>query len=333
YLDAHVHSTGEDLYDHPGFRHMHEYVAHSMLPTGKYVFDFGDVFEGPITRAGKGEEYPRTHPQGRFHTNYNLLYRLAQRFKNGEAQGVANWLSNFNQVNAEDFWSLIWFDPSVESISIEKQRAWHYFPDQDVFYWRSNWTPYATAFAFKCGPSEGHHTLAQLGQFPDWRLSSGHAHPDANSFVIFARGQYLTGDSGYAGIPLTAHHNTLLFDNKGQANEGAGHDAFADVPYADLDQIRLSVIESADDQILLRGDATAAYNPGLGVTKFIRQFEYRDGQGFLVQDDVETSKPVVVSSLIHADSKLEQDGVNKYSIQSGDVKFSVKLIEPQDSKT
>src|SRR3989442_1169160 len=110
YLDAHAHATGEDLYDQPGFRLMHEYVAHSMLPSGDYIFDFGDVFEGPLTRAHKGDEYPRTHPQGHFNTNYNLLYRIAQRFHSGEAQGVADWLKKFGQVNAEDFWSLIWYD-------------------------------------------------------------------------------------------------------------------------------------------------------------------------------------------------------------------------------
>ncbi len=210
YLDAHAHATGEDLYDRPGFRLMHQYVAHSMLPGGNYVFDFGDIFEGPLTRAGKGEEYPRTHPQGHFHTNYNLLYRLAQRFQSGEAQGVAEWLKRFDQVNAEDFWSLVWFDPNLKPVAIEKQTTWHYFPGHDVFYWRSDWSKEATAFAFKCGPPEGHHTAVLLQQFPDWRLSSGHAHPDANSFIIFARGEYLTGDTGYAGLPMTEHHNTLL---------------------------------------------------------------------------------------------------------------------------
>ena len=69
----------------------------------------------PLTRAGKGEDYPRTHPQGHFHTNYNLLYRLAQRFQSGEAQGVAEWLKRFDQVNAEDFWSLVWYDAEAQT--------------------------------------------------------------------------------------------------------------------------------------------------------------------------------------------------------------------------
>jgi len=37
YMDAQLHSTGEDLYDQPGVRAMPQYVAHSMLPNGDYV--------------------------------------------------------------------------------------------------------------------------------------------------------------------------------------------------------------------------------------------------------------------------------------------------------
>ncbi len=325
YLDAHAHATGEDLYDRPGFRLMHQYVAHSMLPTGNYVFDYGDVFEGPLTRAGKGEEYPRTHPYGHFHTNYNLLYRLAQRFQSGEAQGVAEWLKRFDQVNAEDFWSLVWYDAKLRPIPIERQANWHYFPDHDVFYWRSDWSKAATAFAFKCGPPEGHHTEPLLRQFPDWRLSSGHAHPDANSFIIFARGQYLTGDTGYAGVPLTEHHNTLLVNGKGQGKEGAGHDAFAGVSYELSNRIRISDVKVEQNQVIVRGDATAAYQPELGLKKFVREFVYRPGAGFTISDEVETEKPAVLTFLLHADDHIEKGDGCLFSITTGRVKL---LIDP-----
>lgn len=325
YLDAHAHATGEDLYDRPGFRSMHEYVAHSMLPTGDYIFDFGDVFEGPLTRAHQGQEYPRTHPGGHFNTNYNLLYRLAQRFQNSEAQGVAKWLKQFNQVNAEDFWSLVWYDPKVKPTPIEKQAAWHYFPDHDVFYWRSDWSKNATAFAFKCGPPEGHHAEPLLKQFPEWRLSSGHAHPDANSFIIFARGQYLTGDSGYAGVPMTEHHNTLLINGRGQGIEGSGHDAFSEVPYELMNRIRIAEVSVKQNKITVRGDATAAYQPELGLKKFVREFVYTPGGEFTVSDDVEVTKPSLLALLLHADDRIEKQTGNRFVITAGRVQL---LIEP-----
>jgi hypothetical protein len=330
YLDAQAHATGEDLYDRPGFRLMHSYVAHSMLPSGNYVFDFGDIFEGPLTRAGKGEDYKRTHPQGHFQTNYNLLYRLAQRFQSGDAQGVAEWQQRLGQVNAEDFWSLVWYDAKLKAVPIERQTAWHYFPDHDVFYWRSDWSEDATAFAFKCGPPEGHHTEFSLQRFPDWRLSSGHAHPDANSFIIFARGEYLTGDTGYAGVPMTEHHNTLLVNGKGQAKEGAGHDVFADVSYDLLNRIRISEVKVQPNQVIVRGDATAAYSPELGVKRFVREFVYRPGTGFTVTDDVETAKPAVLTFLLHADDRIEREGGNRFSIKVGQVKL---LIDPTSEQS
>jgi hypothetical protein len=325
YLDAQAHSTGEDLYDHPGFRHMHEYVAHSMLPNGDYIFDFGDVFEGSLTRAHQGAEYPRTHPGRHFNTNYNLLYRMAQRFQSGEAQGVADWLKRLGQVNAEDFWSLIWFDAKLKPVPIDKQVTWHYFPDHDVFYWRSDWSKDATAFAFKCGPPEGHHTEAMLKQFPDWRLSSGHAHPDANSFIIFARGQYLTGDTGYAGVPKTEHHNTLLVNGKGQGKEGEGHDAFAEMSYALMNPTRIIDFKVEPNQVTVRGDAAAAYEPELGVKKFVREFVYRINAGFTVTDEVETTKPAIFTWLMHADDRIEKEEGCLFKIKAGEVQL---LIDP-----
>jgi hypothetical protein len=325
YLDAHAHATGEDLYDRPGFRLMHEYVAHSMLPNGDYVFDFGDIFEGPLTRAHQGDEYPRTHPQGHFNTNYNLLYRLAQRFQSSEAQGVADWLKSFGQVNAEEFWSLIWYDTKLKPLPIDQQATSHYFPDHDVFYWRSDWSKNATAFAFKCGPPEGHHAEPLLKQFPDWRLSSGHAHPDANSFIIFARGQYLTGDTGYAGVPMTEHHNTLLVSGKGQGKEGEGHDAFTDVSYELLNRIRIADVKINGNRIVVRGDATAAYGPDLGVKKFVREFVYQPDSGFTVSDEVETARPARLTFLLHADAQIEKLEGCLFRITAGQVKL---LIDP-----
>ena len=333
YLDAQAHAAGEDLYDRPGFRQMHKYVAHSMLPGGQYVFDFGDIFEGPLTRAGKGEDYKRTHPGGRFHTNYNLLYRLAGRFQSGEVQGVADWLKGFRQVNAEDFWSLVWYDPNLKPAPTEQQETWHYFPDHEVFYWRSDWTRGATAFAFKSGPPEGHHTAPLLREFHDWRLSDGHAHPDANSFIIFARAQYLTGDTGYAGVPMTEHHNTLLVNGRGQAKEGLGHDAFDDVSYERLDRIRIADVQVEKNRVVVRGDATSAYEPELSVKKFVREFEYAPGKGFTVRDEVQTAKPAILTSLLHADDRFEKVTTNRFSINVVGVKLLIELAKPKGIKT
>lgn len=332
YLDAQAHAAGEDLYDRPGFRQMYKYVAHSMLPSGQYVFDFGDIFEGPLTRAGKGEEYARTHPGGHFHTNYNILYRLAQRFHSGEAQGVAAWLKKFGQLNAENYWSLLWYDPTVKAVPIEKQPASHYFPDHEVVYWRSSWSPDATAFAFKCGPPEGHHAARLLKQFPEWRLSSGHAHPDANSFIIYGGRQYLTGDSGYAGVPLTVHHNTALIDGRGQGREGQGHDAFDGVSYDQLNKIRITAAELARRSVIVRGDATAAYQAELGVVTFKREFRFDVSNGFVISDEIQTKQPRTFTTLLHSDDGLSQAGERQFVINAAGTRLRANIEMPVQSR-
>ncbi|HZQ92398.1 MAG TPA: DUF4962 domain-containing protein [Terriglobales bacterium] len=329
YLDAHAHATGEDLYARaPGLALAHLYAAHSMLPGGNDAFDFGDVFFGPLSRTGKDEDRKRTHPGGHFNTNYNILYRLAARFRDEGAQGVAAWLAGMGQVNAEDFWSLAWYDASLPATPIEKLEPWHYFKDHEVAYWRSDWSPRATAIAFKCGPPEGHHTAALVQQFPDWRLEAGHAHPDANHFIVFADGKYLTGDSGYAGVPMTEQHNTVLVDGKGQANEGEGHSAWQDFPYSQLDRIRMAEVDFGPDRFFVRGDATAAYATSLGVRRFERSLMLT-ARGFVMWDTLETAQARTFTSVLHSDDKANARG-SEIELGSGSgARLDVRVLSPE----
>jgi hypothetical protein len=338
WMDAHAHATGEDLYDRPGMRAMHRYVAHSMLPRGEYVFDFGDTWEGPETRAKRGKEYPRSHPDGRFHTNFNLLYRIAQRFGSGEAQGVAQWLERFGHVNKEDYWSLLWYDAAVKPVPIEQQPRWHWFKDHEVVFWRSAWGPDATALAFKAGPPEGHHAKNKLEKFADWRLSAGHAHPDAGSFIVYANGAYLTGDSGYAGVPLTIHHNAVLVDGKGQAREGDGHDAWKGAPYERLDRTRIVEAKLDARGFRIRADLAGSYMPELGLTRFERRFEYtheaslRDGgadRGVTVTDTLAADAPRAFTSVLHADDRIARAGERRWTIDAGGMRLAAELRAPE----
>src|SRR5216683_5586687 len=201
YLDAQKHATGEDLFDQPGLRKTHLYAAHSLTPGGQMMFDFGDVFAGPVTRAKMGDDYKRSHPGGHFESNYNLLYDLAARFNDSEIQGVADWIA----------------------------------------------------------------------KMPDWHTEQGHVHPDVNSFILWAHGQYLTGDSGYAGVPMTIEHNTLLVDGRGQGNEGKGHDAWAGFPYEQMNKARITLAQLTSDGFELEGEGAAVYDSSLGLKRYLRR--------------------------------------------------------------
>ena len=329
YLDAQLHATGENLYETtPGLKLAYKYVSHATLPGGEFNFDYGDIYAGNITRSRQGDDYERERINGHFRTNYNIIYHLADVYRNGEAQGVADWLKAKGQVNAEEFWTFIWYNGQIKSVPIEKQEKWHYFPDHEVVYWRDSWNDDATAFSFKAGPPEGHTTTEKVKLFPDWRLSSGHAHPDAGSFIIWSNGKYLTGDSGYAGVPLTEHHNTLVFDGKGQNKEGAGHDVFAEIPYDRLNKIRLIDVKMNARKVSITADSTAAYEPEVGVKEFIRRFDFTAPGGFVVTDDVKTDEAKTITAFLHADNNIVEKSKTNFELEPNGTSLSAEIVAP-----
>jgi hypothetical protein len=300
FLDAWEHATGESLWDRDLFRNWKLYLAHALLPDGRTVVDFGDIWEGAATRAGAGADYPRVYPGGTLQSNFNVLYRVAARFQDPEAQAVAARYASFRHSNLEEYWTLLWRDAALLPSSMDALPLRHHFADSGVVYARTSWGEDATVVAFKAGPPEGHRVAALRAEAPEWALSSGHAHPDAGSFVLWARGRYLVGDTGYAGVPSARDHNTLTFGGVGQGKEGA-HDVWAGVPYAQLDRIRITDAELAGPAGRVVADLTAAYPASLGLERVVRTLTF-DGAGvFRVQDEVVAKGPLPAEWRLHAD--------------------------------
>jgi phage-related protein len=328
YLDAQKHATGEDLFDQPGLRKTHLYAAHSLTPGGQMMFDFGDVFAGPVTRAKIGDDYERSHPDGHFESNYNLLYDLAARYNDSEIQGVADWMNSMGHTGQEEWWTLAWRNPRLKAMPIEKVEPWHHFPDHDVVFWRSGWDAQATAIAFKCGPPEEHSATDLIAKMPDWHTEQGHVHPDVNSFILWAHGQYLTGDSGYAGVPLTIEHNTLLVDGHGQGHEGKGHDAWAGFSYEQMNKARITHAHLNAQGFDIEGEGAGVYDSSLGLKRYLRRISMTVPGSIEVNDEVESNAPHVFTEVLHSDTKVEQMAGQRYRIQIQGAGLDVFLRQP-----
>ena len=333
YLDALQHATGEDLFDQPGLRKTDLYAANSLTPGGEMMFDFGDVFEGPITRARRGEDYRRSHPGGHFESNYNLLYDLAAHFHDPEIQGVADWMRSLGHTSQEEWWTLAWRDPKLASKPMSQIQPWHWFRDHDVVYWRSGWDANATAIAFKCGPPEGHAATELIHRLPDWHLEEGHAHPDVNSFIVWAHGSYLTGDSGYAGVPKTIDHNALLVDGKGQGNEGPGeHNAWRDFPYDRLNLVHITKARLSARGFDIEGAGAGAYKPSLGLKQYLREFTMTQPGKISVHDKIAGAQPHIYSEVLHADVGITATAPDTFTLSGlGGASLQAMLIRPKDA--
>jgi len=338
YLDALEHATGENLFDQPGLKSAHLYAAHSLTPGGQTMFDFGDVFEGPLTRAHGGVDYARSHPRGpdgvdHFETNYNLLYDLARRFHSGEIQGVADWMKSQGNSNAEEWWTLAWRDDALASQPIAKLEKWHHFADADVVFWRSGWDAQAMAVAYKCGPPEGHAAAELSVKFADWRLEDGHVHPDVNSFILWAHRQYLTGVSGYAGVPKTAEANTLLVDGRGQGNDGAGgHDAWSKTSYARLNLARIISAHFEADAFTVTGDGAGAYDASTGLMEWTRTLTLARGK-LTIADNIVDSTKRKFAEFLHSDSTVAKVGAREFAITVNGATLHAELNSPTDVLT
>ena len=108
FADAWEHATGESVWELGPYRNWKLYVAHVLLPNGQDAFDFGDVWEGPVTRARRGEEISRLYPGGTLESNCNLLYRVAARLRDPETQAVADRCRAFGHTSLEEHWTLLW---------------------------------------------------------------------------------------------------------------------------------------------------------------------------------------------------------------------------------
>lgn len=328
YFDVHKQVTGENLYEpmREKFAGMKYFAMHSVLPDRENVFDFADVGDGALNRNDVSK-------REKLYGEYDILYRFAGIYQDAQAQTVADFIRKETKLGTrEPMWAFINHDPDLSPAPLSKIPTKIHFVDNDTVFGRTDWTKNATAFAFRSSPPEGHNAARLAPKIPDWRENTGHAHPDANSFIIFAGGKYLTGDTGYLGIKQTDDHNTILVNGKGQANDGV-YEMFKEVSNEKLDKIRIADISAAKDYFYIHGEAASGYYDDLKLKRFDRHFLYvYDGNYFVVWDELEADKPAEFTFLLNADKEIKLDG-NQANLINGNAALRVVRIAPNQANS
>jgi hypothetical protein len=157
-------------------------------------------------------------------------------------------------------------------------------------------------------------------------LEDGHSHPVAASFLLYGAGQCLSGGSGYDGVPLTANCNTLLIDGHGQEHDGSGHNCFYQIPYDRLNKIRIVDVKPDANGLTITADATAAYDPSLGLKSFVRTVRI-ERQKLTIDDSIEAADPHIFTVLIHFDGAAPPQAL-RYEVT--EPKDATLRLEPND---
>jgi hypothetical protein len=194
---------------------------------------------------------------------------------------------------------LLWYGPAVRPTPPGGLPTWKHFADMDLVSMRSGWGPDAAMLVFHAGPGPGHRNMADPRRAAMRGFGPGHAHPDINSFSIFARGQRLVVDPGYSHVKDTRDHSTVIVNGKGQAGEGG---AWLDYWAFQQRQPAPAILraESTREYDAVLGDAGGIYVDVARLRHFRRQILFLKPDVFVVADDLEAHGASRFEWLLHA---------------------------------
>ncbi len=275
----------------------------------------------------RGEETRRLYPGGTLQSNANLLYRVAARFRDPEAQAVAERCRSFGHTSLEEYWTLLWRDSSLEAAPMARVPLHHRFEDSGVVFFRTSWE------RGRDSPSPSRRgrprATARRGsspRVPEWRSSTGHSHPDAGSFIVWAKGRLLVGDTGYAGQPQARHHNTVVVGGFGQGLE-TEHDAWDGMDRASLDGIRIGEASLGSADVRIVAELAPAYPPAAGLSSFRREFSFEPPGRFRVRDRLQTKEDRAFEWFLHADHPFAVDGAS-FGVDAGGAGLVGRVVLP-----
>jgi hypothetical protein len=202
------HCTDMDLTEAEHYHNVGYYYLHHVTPGMNTGFGFGDSYNSASSSGA------------------NYLFQIANFTQDPYIQYLAN---NLRAKHPSDFslnqWYILFNDPLLKEKELTDLPLYRYFDDLGIVTCRSDWSDNATAVAFKCGPLGGKLLNETRGTeysaFTDY-VNVAHDDPDAGTFLLFSKGQFLTtGDNYEQTNKITTQHSTFIVDDKTQYGGGA----------------------------------------------------------------------------------------------------------------
>lgn len=329
HLDLLREAEGIDWWDRGGFlSRTFQYRLHQTAPGFARNVDHGDCHD---RRSGHSAA---------------LYYRLAAQYGIPEAQWMGDLASGellWQEASEsgvrpgilpEAYLEYLWYDPSVPATRPTGTRA--FFPDLGLLAARTGWDDDATLVSFKASPGGGHkawETSAKHRAERGWEtLNQGHHHPDSGSFVMVSQGEFLAVDEGYSNRKRAAHHNLLLVDGQGYADEDRYH-VYKDLPFERQARQRDVLVGDEGDWVHATAEIAAMYDPGLGVRRLDRTLVFTPS-GRLVLLDLAESEPGEGREwtfLLQTDRPTEPQPDGTRLIRSGSAVARVRQFAPLDA--
>ncbi len=304
-FDAADRCLGTNLMAIPYLKNNVAFRLSTMTPGFKDVFHYGDS-DG----AGWFNSYG---------------FRLAALTRNADEQAA---LFDFYRANTRVFaygWaSLVWYDPTLSGGSANNLPRYSFFPDLGMACMRDGWRENNIGLMFKCAPYGG-ATLNALRNSRDFQyINVAHDDPSANMLLLYGRGDNILEDDRYPdGNKMTAAHNTILVNDKGQ--KGEGQHWTQPLKGADKDMTKMAWVTAYQNNgpiTVVEGEASGAYN---GLDRYRRTVVWVEGAYVLVLDDIAAPSESDITWLMQSkDIQAGTDGA--FKIGPGASQCGLKVI-------
>jgi hypothetical protein len=274
-----------------------------------------------------------------------LYYKLAAQYGIGEARWLADlvarehfWREAYASgvkpgVMPEAYLELLWYDPSVAPVPPDPAARVGYFPDLGLLAARTGWDADAAMVSFKAAPGGGHGAWEAAERFRaerGWRtLSAGHHHPDAGAFVLVARGAFLAVDEGYSNRKKAEHHNLVLVDGQGWADQDRYH-VYQEMPYERRPRLRDVLAE--DGFAHATAETGMMFAPELGVTRLDRTLVFTPQGRLVLLDRLAADEPREWTFLLHSDWPAEIVAGDLAVLRSGPAQAWIRRFTPSAAR-
>ncbi len=265
-------------------------------------------------------------PRGAWYGPGYLAARLAARYNDP----LARWIAAACRAKGTDPpESAAWLDPlwsgSAGPLTPPGQLPiWSHLANWGLYLARDSWDDDATLLGFACSPAGGRKLRRGGFAYP----GLGHSQPEAASFVLFSRGEHLIAHPGPTTKKLTADHNTILVNGRGQLGEGEewflGRGLFYRSNTPDL--IRAEHTERYDYVV---GDASAAYDPR-DLRRFVRHLMWLRPRVICLLDELAADRASSFEWLLHTEGTVEPLDERSVRITRGRASLLVRFLWPAD---
>ena len=261
---------------------------------------------GSLIDYGDGTRTNWQGPSGHFRV-------LAARYQDETAQWIAKVMEDTDAVERDSYWmGLLWGDGSIEPKLNTDKSTLYYSEDMGIAVARSDWSGDESLLFMRSGLPLGKkaHPLLTLAN------NESHVDPDCNAIILYSNGDYLLKTGGYTW-KMTGNHNTLLINGQGQIGEGTNY--YVADEYANYDgyEPTMTIIDDADTYSYFVGDATEAYVPDMGLSKFQRNVVFlKEENVVLIVDDIKSTQQSELELRWFPESKNVIESYGIYSVYS-----------------